>query len=162
MDRERLEQIRDRVLAEIAGAGIASDQNYRVADLAIDYCEDVEHLSANEIEGIVRIFAEAGATAKISSIHVNGWFGTYDKLTMTRICLRDLGGIDIDPDNDKIAYIGDSPNDAPMFSFFNNSVGVANVRDFPLASLPKWVTEKRSAQGFAEFTELLLKVKREW
>ncbi len=156
-DRVRLERIKDRVLAEIPGAGIASDQNYRVADLAIDFCEDVEPLSADAINAIVSIFAEAAATAKVSSIHVNGWFGSYDKLTMTRTCLRDLIDIDIDKDNDSIAFIGDSPNDAPMFSFFTNSVGVANVRDFSLVSMPKWITEKRSSQGFVEFADLLLK-----
>ena len=31
-----------------------------------------------------RCSSTAGATAKVSSIHVNGWFGSYDKLSMTR------------------------------------------------------------------------------
>lgn len=87
---------------------------------------------------------------------MNGWFGSYSKLTTARTCLQDLFDIDIDTDNELIAYIGDSPNDEPMFSFFTNSVGVANVVDFELAAQPKWVTEKRSAQGFEEFAELLL------
>ena len=29
-------------------------------------------------------------TAKVSSIHVNGWFGSYDKLTMTRRLLKEV------------------------------------------------------------------------
>jgi len=155
-DRRRLNEIKDRILDEIPGAGIASDQNYRVADLAIDFCEDVEPLSDDEINHIVKIFKQSGATARISTIHVNGWFGSYDKLTMTRTCLKDLFQVDIDRKNDQIAFVGDSPNDAPMFSFFTNSVGVANVSDFVLSSQPKWITKKRCAQGFVEFTELLL------
>lgn len=159
-DRLQLNQIKNRVLKEVPGTGIASDQNYRIADLAIDYCEDVAPLSEVEIRRIARIFEMSGATVSISSIHVNGWFGSYNKLTMTRTCLGDLFNIDLERDNEMIAYIGDSPNDEPMFSFFTNSVGVANVSDFELAAQPKWITENRSAEGFAEFTELLLQSKK--
>lgn len=155
-DKLRLDQIKERILSEIPGAGIASDQNYRVADLAIDFCEDVERLSDSEVKKIVRIFEENGATAKISSIHVNGWFGSYDKLTTTKICFRELLQIDIEKENESIAYIGDSPNDSPMFSFFKNSVGVANVGDFKMLAQPNWITEKRSARGFSEFADLLI------
>jgi len=160
-DRVRLDQIRARILREVPGAGIASDQRYRVADLAIDFCEDVDRLSDDEIASIVRVFEEHGATAKISSIHVNGWFGAYDKLTTTRTCMRTLFDVDIDKDNELIAYIGDSPNDSPMFAFFVNSVGVANVADFTMPVQPKWITAGRSAQGFAEFAELLLESRTE-
>lgn len=156
LDRDRLDTIKNRILEEIPGTGISSDQNYRVADLAIDFCEDVAPLSEDEVRCIVRIFEESGATAKVSSIHVNGWFGSYDKLTMTRTCMHDLFDIDIDKDNELIAFVGDSPNDAPMFSFFGNSVGVANVNDFKMADQPKWITKERSAKGFREFADLLL------
>ena len=155
-DRERLERLRTQILSEVPGAGVASDQDYRLADLAIDFREDVEPLSPEEIEHIVRIFEENGATAKISSIHVNGWFGRYDKLSMTRLCLRDLFGIDVERDNEKIAFVGDSPNDSPMFCCFENSVGVANVADFVLDSPPRWITARRCSGGFVEFAGLLL------
>src|SRR4029079_14928117 len=82
LDRRRLDRIRDEVLVQVPGAAIASDQDYRVSDLAIDYCEDVDQLSDREVERIVEIFRSHGATAKVSSIHVNGWFGEHDKLTM--------------------------------------------------------------------------------
>ncbi len=160
-DRRRLAEIKERILLEVPGAGLASDQDYRIADLAIDFCEDVEPLSENEIQRIVGIFEDSGAVAKISSIHVNGWFGSYDKMTMTRACLFDLFGVDVDKENERIAFIGDSPNDAPMFSFFDNSVGVANVRHSDTAPQPKWVTENRSAHGFVEFAELLLRSRNE-
>jgi HAD superfamily hydrolase (TIGR01484 family) len=156
LDRSRLNTIRDRILREVPGAGIASDQDYRIADLAIDFCEDVAPLPADQIDHIVRLFEESGATAKVSSIHVNGWFGSYDKLTMTRRCMGELFGLDIDRDNDLVAFVGDSPNDAPMFGFFQNSVGVANVHDFELSHPPKWTTGERSAHGFKEFADLLL------
>ncbi len=158
-DRTRLEALRARILVEVPGAGIASDQDYRVADLAVDFREDVEPLSQPEIERIVDLFAEAGANAKISSIHVNGWFGSYDKLTMTRRCLTELFGIDVDRDNRSVVFAGDSPNDAPMFAAFRNSIGVANVRDFRLSAEPTWVTKGRNAEGFAELSQSLLNAK---
>ena len=73
-DRQKLDQLRQRILAAIPGAGIASDQPYREADLAVDFCEDVAPLSASDVARIVALFEEAGAHAKVSSIHVNGWF----------------------------------------------------------------------------------------
>ena len=82
--RRRLEAVRADVLREVPGAGIASDQPYRLADLAVDFCEDVPPLPMSDIERIVAIFERHGAHAKVSSIHVNGWFGDYDKLTTSR------------------------------------------------------------------------------
>ena len=93
--RKQLDAIRDRVLAEVPGAAVASDQDYRVADLAIDFCEDVPPLPEADIGRIVRIFEAAGAQAKVSSIHVNGWFGDYDKLTMTRTLFQREFGMDV-------------------------------------------------------------------
>ena len=100
---------------------MASDQHYRETDLAIDYCEDVPALSADTAERIATLMRDEGLTAKVSSIHVNGWFGSYDKLAMTRMLLAEEFGIDLDNDAQRrrIAFVGDSPNDAPMFRFFS-------------------------------------------
>jgi HAD superfamily hydrolase (TIGR01484 family) len=155
-DRAKLNDLRTSILAAVPGAGIASDQDYRIADLAIDFCEDVEPLPSAAIDKIVSQFAEAGATAKISSIHVNGWFGDYDKLSMSRRCLAEMFDIDMDAENESIVFAGDSPNDCPMFGFFKNSVGVANVRHFELPEEPAFVTDAESGNGFAELAACLL------
>lgn len=159
VDRRRLNDLKEKILKDVPGAGVASDQDYRVADLAIDFCEDVPPLPRSDVDRIVAIFEEAGASAKVSSIHVNGWFGAYDKLSMTDRCLREVFGIDIHQENGKIVFVGDSPNDSPMFSFFTNSVGVANVRNFDLPSPPAWITNGRNASGFGELAEALLAAK---
>jgi hypothetical protein len=83
-NRARLTALGARILAEVPGAAIASDQLYREADLAVDFCEDVPALPPAAVARIVALFEEAGAVAKVSSIHVNGWFGANDKLSMTR------------------------------------------------------------------------------
>lgn len=156
--RRRLAGLRQRILREVPGAGIASDQPYRVADLAIDFCEDVAPLPRAAVDRIVALFEAEGATAKVSSIHVNGWFGRYDKLGMTRLALQELFGIDAEAERERIVFAGDSPNDAPMFGFFPNAVGVANVRDFAdrMASLPRWITPSRAGAGFVELAQALL------
>lgn len=157
-NRKRLEVVRDAILAAVPGAALASDQLYREADLAIDFCEDVAPLPRDAVERIVALFERAGATAKVSSIHVNGWFGDYDKLGMTRILMRECFGIDLDAARDCFVFAGDSPNDAPMFGFFPHAVGVANVRAFDsmLTARPAYVTPSRGGEGFVELADALI------
>ncbi len=161
LDRERLGALGARILAAVPGAAIAADQAYREADLAIDWREDVPPLPEEAVQRIVALFEAAGATAKVSSIHVNGWFGDYDKLGMSLRVLRERLGLDPDAAAALALFVGDSPNDAPMFGYFPNSVGVANVRDFEgrLAAAPAWVTEARGGAGFAELAARLLAVR---
>ena len=161
-NRARLDALAKRILAEVPGVAVASDQSYRVADLAIDYCEDVPRAPDTAIESVLKIFRSAGATAKVSSIHINGWFGAYDKLGMTKTMLSECFGIDFEARKSELIFIGDSPNDAPMWAAFPNSVGVANARDFAdrLDAEPVYVTPSRAGAGFAELAESLLEVRR--
>ncbi|HKX37871.1 MAG TPA: HAD-IIB family hydrolase [Burkholderiales bacterium] len=157
--RQRLDAIARAILAAVPGCAIASDQPYRETDLAIDYCEDVPALPLEAAERIAALMREAGLTARVSSIHVNGWFGDYDKLAMTRTLFSERFGMDLDASNPSMVFVGDSPNDAPMFGFFENSVGVANVRRFAgrLAAPPRFVTQAEAGAGFAELVYHLLK-----
>ena len=157
-DRRRLEEVKAAILAEVPGCAVSADQAFREADLAIDFCEDVPPLSPEKVDRIVRIFEAAGAQAKVSSIHVNGWFGAYDKLTMTRRLFHDAFKEDLEAIKDRVVFAGDSPNDQPMFAFFPHAVGVANVRQFAdrMEVLPTWVTEQAGGFGFAELADVLL------
>jgi HAD superfamily hydrolase (TIGR01484 family) len=157
-DRKRLVELADAIPREVKGSAIASDQAYREADLAIDFCEDVAALEAADIDRIAEMFRQHGATAKISSIHVNGWFGQYDKLSMSRLVLEEIFQIDMEAEKERIVFVGDSPNDAPMFGFFPNSVGVANVLRYRgrIPAEPRWVTQDEGGQGFIELADSLL------
>jgi hydroxymethylpyrimidine pyrophosphatase-like HAD family hydrolase len=119
----------------------------------------VAPLPLSAAERIAELMREAGLTAKVSSIHVNGWFGEYDKLAMTRRLFAERFALDLERANRETVFVGDSPNDAPMFAFFANSVGVANVRRFQalLAARPKYVTEGSCGAGFAELAEHVLR-----
>ena len=83
-DRKRLDNIAERILTEVPGCAISVDQTFRDTDLAIDIAEDVPELDEPSVLRVKEIFEEEGAVAKVSSIHVNGWYGTYSKLTMSR------------------------------------------------------------------------------
>jgi HAD superfamily hydrolase (TIGR01484 family) len=157
-DRRRLEALKATILAEVPGCAVSADQAFREADLAIDVCEDVPALPPAAVDRIVQLFAAAGARAKVSSIHVNGWFGAYDKLAMTRRLFSEVFQKNLEDVKIQAVFAGDSPNDQPMFGFFPNSVGVANVRGFAgrMQVLPRWITQQAGGFGFAELVEVLL------
>ncbi len=157
-NREKLQAVAKDVLARVPGSAVASDQFCREFDLAIDFCEDVPRLPDSAIDEIVGVFEKHGCTAKVSSIHVNGWFGTYDKLSMIRTFLKEELGLDPDRDKDKVLFCGDSPNDEPMFSFFPKSVGMANLTDFAsrVKHAPGYLATHRAGKGFAETITHLL------
>ena len=157
-DRKKLEKLEVEILERIKGCRVAADQAYREADLAIDYCEDIPPLSMKDVDEIVRCFESAGAHAKVSSIHVNGWYGRYDKLIMTKILFEEVYHANLEAMKNEVIFIGDSPNDAPMFADFPESVGVANVLQYKerLAIEPAWVTRKAGGYGFAEMVDQLL------
>ncbi|NIX76201.1 HAD family hydrolase [Microvirga terricola] len=157
-NRARLDLIEKEVLGTVPGTALASDQDYRVADLAIDFCEDVPALPESEVDRIVAVFERAGAQAKVSSIHVNGWFGDYNKLSMAKTLLADVFGIDWETAKKSVVFAGDSPNDEPMFAAFPLSVGVANVHAFAhrLTNKPAYITDGHSGEGFAELARMVL------
>jgi len=158
--RRRLDELAQRILAAVPGCALASDQFCRIADIAIDFCEDVPPLPPAAIDRIVQLMQAAGLAAKISSIHVNGWFGDYDKLSTTRRLLAEEFGVDLERpgERERWVFVGDSPNDAPMFGYFPNAIGVANVAEHAdrIATLPAWITPSRCGAGFVEVAQALL------
>jgi HAD superfamily hydrolase (TIGR01484 family) len=157
-NRGRLAAIGETILRMVPGTALASDQHYRETDLAIDFCEDVPPLPRAAVDRIVALMEAEGMMAKVSSIHVNGWFGNYDKLAMTHTLLAEVFATDLDAERDRFVFVGDSPNDAPMFAYFPNSVGVANVRPYldRIATPPAYVTQRDAGAGFVELANDLL------
>ncbi len=156
--RKKLEAIKNQILAQFPQVQVAADQLYRESDLAIDFCEDVPRVDPSIIPQILQIFKAAGAQAKVSSIHINGWFGDFNKLTTCYLLLEKLWNQD--PANSMMHYIfcGDSPNDEPMFAAFPHTVGVANVTPWlrMMKAHPKYCTASKGGQGFAEMVNIIL------
>ena len=160
--RQALAAIGARILAAVPGARLAVDRYRRETDLAIDWAERVAPLPRADVERIVAMLADAGLSTAVSSIHVHGWFGTHDKLTTSQRLFASAFGIDLAAAREHYTYVGDAPNDAPMFAFFPYAVGVANVRRFldRIATPPAYVTEGEAGDGFAELARLLLDARR--
>ena len=156
-----LHEIKDIILRSVSGAAVASDQDYRITDLAIDFAEDVPKLPQHKIDEIVQIAEQNGAVAKISSIHVNCWIGNHNKLSTSLKILKESFGLNDTEIQNNAVFIGDSPNDSTMFGFFKNSVGVANVIDLIncIENPPKYIATEFSGDGFIELADLIINKK---
>jgi HAD superfamily hydrolase (TIGR01484 family) len=156
--RRRLDAIKEEILSSVAGAALAGDQSFREADLAIDYAEDVPTLEWDRVGQICEIFKRHGANCKVSSIHVNGWFGDYDKLKMTQIFARERWDLDLEEKKDRFLFCGDSPNDEPMFRYFPYAAGVRNLLRFSdrMESMPPYIAHLDGGQGFAQIAGTIL------
>lgn len=157
-NRARLQDLGRRALERFPGLRVAKDQPYRLFDLALDFAEEEPNLGLDTAVR-VKAFCEAdGAVAKVSSIHVNAWFGAYDKLSMAEHYLAAMFGYDPIRDEARVLYVGDSPNDEPMFSRFSLSCGVANVERYTRLMLnpPRFVASQSFGCGFAEIASVLM------
>ncbi|MEI7974084.1 MAG: HAD-IIB family hydrolase [Bdellovibrio sp.] len=150
-NRKKLDALSQIILREVPGSAMASDQFTRLFDLAIDFCEDVEPLPTDKVQRIVDLFQKHGATAKVSSIHVNGWFGLYSKYSMSLLVLRALFGWSRETISSNCVYVGDSPNDESLWEHFEKGVCVGDLSLYPpLRFPPKYFTSHRNAKGFVE------------
>lgn len=158
-NRQRLWDVFHALQKEMPGLQVASDQGYREIDLAVDFCEDVPRLPPADVDRIVHAFEKAGAQSKISSIHVNSWFGAHDKYSCCALLLKELYQEEITETQGRYLYFGDSPNDEPLFARFDSTVGVANVREFlpRMKHGPTFITKKEGGHGFAEAARWILK-----
>ena len=91
---KRLAAAAQRVQREVPGATLARDSAGRVTDIAVDHSE-FAHLSAERIDAVVAIMREQGMNATVSSIHVNGWFGSHDKRSGAQWIVRRLLGREV-------------------------------------------------------------------
>lgn len=154
----RLERLRQTVLRTVPGSRLASDQFCRLYDVAFDIAEVPPHANAQTVASIMQVLAAEGAVAQRSSIHINAWLGTYDKLAMARLWVQQMWTEDLATHRDTWVCIGDSPNDAPLFGFFPYSFGVANLRDVQadMPVLPRYLTTAAGGAGFLELVDRLL------
>lgn len=157
--QKKLAQLRDDILQRFPHARFSSDQSYREYDLAIDTNEDVEPWPEADVDELLEMCRAAGAEARLSSVHVNTWFGSYDKYSgFTHWLAEGAPGASRVLEPKAWIYLGDSPNDEPMFSRFDACVGVANVLPFrprmPVG--PRWVSQGEGGAGFAQVVRRLL------
>lgn len=160
-DQARLLETAFRLVREHPPCRIAADQPFRISDVAIDFAEEVGPLGLDVAEKLRERFVEVGAKAKVSSIHVNAWFGEFDKGTACERFARERLGLALD--GGAAAYVGDSPNDEPLFARFALSFGVANIARFAgrLVHEPTYVAARDGGEGFCEIADQILALRAE-
>jgi hypothetical protein len=153
----RLRAVAAKVVREVSGATLARDSAGRLTDIAIDHSE-FAHLDAAAVDRVVALLRAEGMTATVSSIHVNGWFGSHDKWSGACWMVRRLFGRALEPEVGRWVYVGDSTNDQIMFERFPVAVGVANLMRFAalLVTWPAYLTRGERGAGFAEVADALL------
>jgi HAD superfamily hydrolase (TIGR01484 family) len=157
----RMQAVAARVLREVPGATLAQDSPGRETDIAIDHSEFVQ-LSPGRIAEAVQIMQSEGMNATVSSIHINGWFGTHNKWEGARWITRQLWGRELQDEIGRWLYVGDSTNDQRMFEAFTHCVGVANIRRFEdqLTHRPRYISRGERGTGFAEVARAVLAVRQ--
>jgi hypothetical protein len=154
---QRMQAVLARIERDIPGATRSHDSDGRETDIAIDHREFMR-LPLPAIEAVVRLMQNEGMNATVSSIHINGWFGSHDKFSGACWMARELLDRDLASELDRWVYVGDSTNDQVMFQRFPHSVGVANIRRFAdqLEHPPRYITPSERGRGFWEVAQMLL------
>ena len=157
----RMQQVAQRIVAEVVGAGLARDSVGRETDIAIDHSEYTT-LPQHAIAQVVKLMQDEGMNATVSSIHINGWLGDHNKLAGAQWIVRELFGRKLDAELERWVYVGDSTNDVLMFEHFPHSAGVANIRRFEseLSHPPAYITPSERGAGFAEVAQAILSSRR--
>ncbi len=153
----RMQHVLLRIEREVPGAQRSTDSAGRETDIAIDHSE-FTHLPPTTIAQVVHIMQSEGLQATVSSIHINGWIGSHNKLQGAHWIVNELFQRDLSQEMQRWVYLGDSTNDQLMFEAFDNSVGVANIARFlpELKHLPRYVTRFERGAGFSEFCRTVL------
>ena len=155
----KMAEIATLVTSQIAGVEVSKDSAGRETDLAFDYNE-FANLSAETVQQVVELLQSKGMETTVSSIHIHGCFGHFDKWTGAQWIVRELFHRELADELDKWVFVGDSGNDQAMFQHFTHSVGVANIRRFEaqLMYLPRYITPSERGAGFTEVVKMLLEI----
>lgn len=160
-NQARMGEIAAMVAAEVPGVELSRDSAGRETDIAFDYAEFARH-TPETVQRVLAVLQHAGMQTTVSSIHIHGCFGDFNKWQGARWIVRELLGRDLAQELDRWVFVGDSGNDQAMFEHFTQSVGVANIARFvpQLQHLPRYVTQGERGAGFAEVAKAILAQRR--
>ena len=154
----RMRDIAALVAAQVPGVALSRDSAGRETDIAFDYAEFARH-TPETVAQVLAVLQRAGMHTTVSSIHIHGCFGDFNKWQGANWIVRELWGRDLTQELDRWVFVGDSGNDQVMFQHFAHSVGVANIARFvpQLTHLPRYVARSERGAGFAEVAGAVLK-----
>lgn len=153
----RMREIAAKVQAEVPGVALSRDSAGRETDLAFDYAEFDQH-PPETVQKVLALLQREGMQTTVSSIHIHGCFGDFNKWQGANWIVRELLGRDLAQELDRWVFVGDSGNDQAMFEHFTHSVGVANIARFvpQLTHLPRYVAQGERGAGFTEVARVIL------
>lgn len=156
--QERKENLIEKVFKGVPEARLSSDQFSRIYDIAFDHGSELPVLNNTVVKKIVEICHSEGFSTAISSIHVNAWFGHYDKREGTLAFIKEIYGLEIKDIQKNSIYCGDAPNDQVMFKTFPLSFAPINIykKEDELVIKPKFVADSEGGLGFAEIVDEII------
>ena len=159
-NQARMRVIAAQVAADVPGVALSRDSAGRETDLAFDYAEFDQHTPAT-VQQVLTVLQQAGMQTTVSSIHIHGCFGDFNKWQGANWIVCELLGRNLAQELDRWVFVGDSGNDQAMFQHFTYSVGVANIARFApqLTHLPRYVAQGERGAGFAEVAQAILAVR---
>ena len=89
-----MQQVAARVAREVPTAQVSRDSPGRETDLAFDYNE-FARLPPETVRQVLAILQSEGMTTSVSSIHIHGCFGRFDKWLGACWIAQELWGIDL-------------------------------------------------------------------
>jgi hydroxymethylpyrimidine pyrophosphatase-like HAD family hydrolase len=152
-----MQQIAARIMFEVPGVFLTRDSVGRETDLAFDYNE-FSRQPPHTVQKVLDALQREGMHTTVSSIHIHGCFGDFNKWQGAQWIVRQLFGRELAQELDRWAFVGDSGNDQAMFEHFTHSVGVANIARFAsqMQHLPRYVAPSERGAGFADVARAIL------
>ena len=156
--RQQLEAFVPVLQQRFPGIAVADDAPQRVGDLAFDIGENIAPLNKVQVAEVLECMRAYGFHATASSIHAHASLAEFCKQRTSEHVLATVLGIDDETARENFAFIGDSGNDARMFSHYPHAIGVANIVAHAdrLPQLPAYVTPSPYGAGFVEFADAIL------
>mgnify|MGYP000925470749 CR=1 FL=1 len=159
-NQARMQQIAARIMFEVPGMFLTRDSAGRETDLAFDYNEFTRQ-PPQTVQKVLGALQREGMHTTVSSIHIHGCFGDFNKWQGAQWIVRQLFGRDLAQELDRWVFVGDSGNDQAMFEHFTHSIGVANIARFApqMQHLPRYVAPSERGAGFAEVARAILEAR---
>lgn len=153
IQQDKALKLRRKLMEYTSAYPFSSDQFARVFDVAYDK-KKMSNAEKTALKNILTLF---GASFSESSIHINAWFGDYNKKSSLRYFMTNVLSISEEEYLEKGMYIGDSLNDEPLFGYFPLSVGMHSVEDMKSSfkELPTYISQYGGGDGFFEVAAFL-------
>lgn len=152
--KDEVMEKRRKLIEYTAPYPFSSDQCVRIFDIAYDKAM----MTDSEIQALRNILTLFGASMAESSIHINSWFGSYDKKSALKFFMEKCLGVSEADFLSHSIYLGDSFNDQPLFDYIPTSIGMHTVEDkrSGFHSLPEYITMGTSGDGWVEVVNAIV------